>query len=305
MGGEPAGDQSAGERLGQGQGQAPFAQQVEHDGLHGVVVEPEDDVADEGPDPLLLLVEDGGDLGFGRGLGGDPHLESLPSARQERDRRGTGLVEAPDLVVELLGQPGLGLAPGPQRPAVDHRGDAGPGPEVRQDALGHHLLHLPGHPGDRVHDLALVGTGERADESGSRPRHRRVERGSHRYVGLEQVVVGHRAPAAAEHRPDPLDERLVPHELDAHHRGDGVAGDVVLGRPQSAADDDGVAAVEREAQHLDHAIEVVPDLRLVVAVDPHEGELLADPRRVRVDDLPQQELRAHRDHFTLHRFLRG
>ena len=49
-------------------------------------------------------------------------------------------------------------------------------------------------------------------------------------------------PAAGEHRPDVLDHAVVAHQRHAHHLGDGLPGDVVLGRAEPAADDHGVAA---------------------------------------------------------------
>ena len=297
---QSTGDQPTGERLRESEGLAAVPQQLEHHRLHRVVVEPEDDIADDLANPPLLLVENGDDLRFGRGLRGDPDLESLPSTRKKGDGGGAGLIEMPDLVVQLLREPRLGLPPCPQRAAVDHRGDAGPGLEIGKNARRHHLLHLPRHTGDRVDDLPLVGAGERTHETGRRTRHRRVERRTHGHVGLEKVVVRHLATTTTEHGVDLLDERTVSHEFDPHHLGDCIAGDVVLGRSEPAAYDHRVASIDRETQDLDHPIQIVADLGLVVAVDTDEGELLADPRRVRVDDLPEQQFGADRDHFTLH-----
>ena len=54
----------------------------------------------------------------------------------------------------------------------------------------------------------------------------------------------------------------------AHHLGDRLPGDVVLGRAEAAADDDGVAARRaRSRRRSDDAADVVADAGLVVAVD--------------------------------------
>ena len=87
---------------------------------------------------------------------------------------------------------------------------------------------------------------------------------------------------------------------DAEHLGDRLPGDVVLRRTEPAAHEHGVGAVERLAQRVDDAAEVVAHLHLVAAVDARQGELLADPRRVRVDDLSEQELGADSHHLADH-----
>ena len=108
-------------------------------------------------------------------------------------------------------------------------------------------------------------------------------------------------PATANSVADDVGQLVAPLERHAHHLGDGLAGDVVLGGAEAAAHDDGIGAVERLAERRDDAVVVVADLRLAQVLDAAEGELLADPRRVRVDDLPEQQLGADGDHLTAHR----
>ena len=67
-----------------------------------------------------------------------------------------------------------------------------------------------------------------------------------------------------EHRTDLLHDRLIAHELDAHHRSDRSPGDVVLGGPQPAAADDGIGTLERVVENGNHPVVVVTDLGLVV-----------------------------------------
>ena len=54
------------------------------------------------------------------------------------------------------------------------------------------------------------------------------------------------------------------HERDARERRDRIAGDVVLGRAQTAADEHDLGAGGSEPERLDDPVEVVAD-RLVVA----------------------------------------
>ena len=60
------------------------------------------------------------------------------------------------------------------------------------------------------------------------------------------------------------------------------------------------ASVERAAQRRDDAGEVVAHLDLEMRVDAGQRELLADPRRVGVDDLPEQQLGADGDDLAAH-----
>ena len=145
---------------------------------------------------------------------------------------------------------------------------------------------------DRHVDLALQA-GRGADRVGD-------DAAADRDVGLAQVVLGERPTATTEDRADVLDQLLAPLELDAHHLGDRLAGDVVGRGAEPAAHDDRVGAVEQLAQALHHAVEVVADLAVLAGVDARGGELLADPRAVGVDDLAEQQLGADREDVTPH-----
>ena len=119
-------------------------------------------------------------------------------------------------------------------------------------------------------------------------------------VGLALVRHRHLAAATAEHVADVLDDGGVAHEPDVHHLGDGLASDVVLRWSDATAHDDRVAARQSGADGEHHARQVVAHLGLEVGVDPGQRELLADPRRVGVDHLPEQQLGADGDHLTPH-----
>ena len=94
--------------------------------------------------------------------------------------------------------------------------------------------------------------------------------------------------------------RLVQLERDAQHLGDGLPGDVVLGRPEPAAADHRVAAGQGLPDGRDDAAVVVADLDLEVGVDAGQGQLLADPGRVGVDDLAEEQLGADGDDLAAH-----
>ena len=70
----------------------------------------------------------------------------------------------------------------------------------------------------------------------------------------------------AQQTPGPADD----------HRGDGVAGEVVVRGPQPAAHDDGVGVGQHATQHGLDAGEVVAHLGLEQRVDARRGELLTD-----------------------------
>ena len=130
--GDATGDQAAGDRLGETQGQPALAQQLQHHGLHRVVVDAEHDVADERahlarpsgraarrPRPSVAA------LAVRRTL-----MPSHPLARNAS----VGLpsvVEPVDDRVEAFVQAALALAPRAQRAADDDAGLAAHAPAGR------------------------------------------------------------------------------------------------------------------------------------------------------------------------------
>ena len=107
-------------------------------------------------------------------------------------------------------------------------------------------------------------------------------------------------PAAGEELGDALDDGRVPLERDSHHLGDGLAGDVVLGGTEPPAHDHAVTAVQRDAQRTDDTLVVVPDGLVELRGDAVGRQVLAQPGRVGVGDLPQQQLGADRDDLYAH-----
>src|SRR5690606_33366910 len=119
--------------------------------------------------------------------------------------------------------------------------------------------------------------------------------------GLAHVVGRHAPAPGGEALEDAVGHLVVVLEGDAHDPGDGVAGDVVLGRPEPTADDHRGGAGQRELEGADDALEVVAHDLAVGVVDAGQGQLLADPGRVGVDDLAEQQLGADRHDLTAHR----
>ena len=86
----------------------------------------------------------------------------------------------------------------------------------------------------------------------------------------------------------------------AHHLGDRLAGQVVVRRAEASAHDHRIGRVQGAAQDSHDPTKVVADLHLQQRVDSIGSEVLADPRAVGVDDLPEQQLGADGDDVTAH-----
>jgi hypothetical protein len=156
---------------------------------------------------------------------------------------------------------------------------------------------LVGHPRHRVDDLVA----DRADQARRGPRLRVGDGGrALRHQRLAQVVGGHAPAPRHEHLQDAVGDVVVLHETDVHDLGDRLPGDVVLGRAEAAAHHHRIRPGQRQLQRLDDAAQVVAHGLGVGAVDAGDGEGLAEPRRVGVDDLPEQQLRTDGDDLTTH-----
>ena len=90
------------------------------------------------------------------------------------------------------------------------------------------------------------------------------------------------------------------HQRHARERGDRIARDVVLRRAEPAAHEHDVGARGREAQRLDDPLQVVAHRLVVHDVDADLREALRHPLRVRVGDLPEQQLGPDRDGLDPH-----
>jgi hypothetical protein len=82
--------------------------------------------------------------------------------------------------------------------------------------------------------------------------------------------------------------------------GNSLASNIVLRRSQPATHDHRIAALEGKTQDADNAPKIVSNLGLKVRVDSVPSKLLAEPTRVRINDLAQQQLGANRNNLTTH-----
>ena len=188
------------------------------------------------------------------------------------------------------------MSPGADRATADDTGVTGATTQFGDHGSDHHLLHLIGDPrdgedhlvADRAHQPRRC-TGLLGDTSGTNG-----------HEGLAQVVARHAATPGSEHLEQTLYDLFVLDQGDAHDLGDDITGDVILGRTETAAHDDCVAAFQRHPQRRSDPLPVVAHLGLEVAVDPSERELLADPRGIGVDDLTEEQFGADGDDFAVH-----
>jgi hypothetical protein len=54
------------------------------------------------------------------------------------------------------------------------------------------------------------------------------------------------------------------------------------------------------ADGIFHALRIIADFDLLQGIDAHQGQLLADPRRIGIDNLAEQKLGADGNNFTPH-----
>ena len=103
-----------------------------------------------------------------------------------------------------------------------------------------------------------------------------------------------------EHRADLLDDLIVAHQLDVHHLGERCASDVVLGGPESAADDQRVGASERRSKGEHDAFVVVAHVLMEVRSDAVRRQVLAEPLGVGIGNLAEQQFGADGDDLNSH-----
>jgi hypothetical protein len=160
--------------------------------------------------------------------------------------------------------------------------------EGRLDLLLPHSRHLARHAGHRHDPLALAP---------DVPARRRAERIRERACGRDEpgllpVSFRHRRSAAGEPGSQLRLERRIDRRRFAERRGDRLAGEVVLGRAETAGGDDEVAPLDRSPERLGGPAEVVADGRHVHEVDPEARQPCGQIRRICVDDLTKEQLGA-------------
>lgn len=141
---------------------------------------------------------------------------------------------------------------------------------------------------------------QRKYQSGCGPGLHRDELGRRRLAGLVEVVHGHASPSLAEHGRNRVDHGLVLVELLPGELGERLTGEIILGRAQTAAHDHRIRPLQRPAERVDDATEVVTNLGLEMRVEPDQRQLLANPAGVGVDDLSQEQFGTDCDDFDVH-----
>ena len=138
-------------------------------------------------------------------------------------------------------------------------GHAGPRREVGEDGPLDHLLHLVGHARHGVDDLVA----HRADQAGRGAGRCSMTVAPAGTSAWRRLFSGMRGPGDANMLADHVGQLVVDARASTPITcGDGLAGDVVLGGAEAAADDHRVGPRERLGEHVDDAVVVVADLRL-------------------------------------------
>jgi hypothetical protein len=116
-----------------------------------------------------------------------------------------------------------------------------------------------------------------------------------RHLRLAAVVVRHPHVAAGEPPLDRGDDSGIFGELQAEHFGDDLTRHVVVGRPETASQDDEVRPGERVSEQLREQLPIVADDGLGAQVDAERGEAIREEQRVRIEPRRSEQLAAHRD----------
>ena len=157
------------------------------------------------------------------------------------------------------------------------------------------------HTWHGVDDLLLAGRARyRTNQAGCGSTVVMDERGTDWPIGLTVVRFWHRAATSSEHRSDLRLHLGHPFECGSHHFCETFPGDVVLSGAESATADHRVGSTKCVDERPNDPCPIVTDLGLHQAVDPCRGKLLTDPRRVCVDDLPEEQLGSDSHNFTTH-----
>ncbi|HAY14817.1 MAG TPA: hypothetical protein DCY02_10165 [Armatimonadetes bacterium] len=100
----------------------------------------------------------------------------------------------------------------------------------------------------------------------------------------------------------PPHHRLVSHHRAPQHLGDGVASEVILGRPEPANGDDHLRPALGQVQGLHQSALVIAHGLPVAMVDAPLGQPLPQGGGVGVHRVAEQQLRTDRDDFCVHGF---
>ena len=109
---------------------------------------------------------------------------------------------------------------------------------------------------------------------------------------LAEVALGHLTSPALPPPTQPVGVLVVVGHLDSGGGTHGLAGEIVLSRPDAARDDERVGATHCKTDSGCDAVDVVAHNGLVIVVETGVGEPRADRCRIRVHDLAEEQLGA-------------
>ena len=199
-------------------------------------------------------------------------------------------------VVEEVGHGRLAVSPGPQDPAHQHLGGPGRRPQPRRHVFIDHLVELGRNTG-KGEDQGPAVVEEQA-RGGPAPVGQLF--GTLRVLGLAEIALGKLPPELAPEGPQYGGVFLAEEHAPPGCLADRLAGDVVLGGTEPAADDHRIGPVHRRPDSVDHTAVVVAHHHLVVSIETQLREPLPQVGGVRIDRLAEQQLGSHRHHLDDH-----
>ena len=165
-------------------------------------------------------------------------------------------------------------------------------PEVGDHMALQHGQHLEGRTGQHQH-MDAVGF-KSAAGSGA---HGIVEYSAAlRQFRLLDVVLWHLPVGVPLKKgPDAIQNVLVEHQRLAEGLADGLLRQVIIGGPQAAGGDDDVRPLPGNVQSLLQPLGVISYHGVPEDIDSHGGKGLGDVSGIGVDDVAEEQLRAHGD----------
>jgi hypothetical protein len=204
-------------------------------------------------------------------------------------------VLAPKQILQPLIDPAFPQPDGAHHPPGQGLRGREPLPKVRDHRVREHPLQLPGDAREGEEDAAVglnQEPGGGADGIGNDARALGPE-------GLAPVVLGHGHPEGLEAGPDDLQQLRIEDQGTPQGLRHRLPGHIVDRGPQPSADHEDLATGQRRPDGRHHAGEIISHHR---DLDQGDGEGLqgaGDARRVRVDHISAEQLRAGCQHLGL------
>ena len=172
---------------------------------------------------------------------------------------------------------------------------AGEAAEIGNGAAAQHGQHLKGRARQHEHMDAAAFKGA----AGGRA-HGIVEHGAaRRQLRLLDIVFRHdHVDVVFKKRPNGVQNVRVKHQGLVKGGADGLLRQVVVGGAQAAGGDDDIRPPAGDVQGLTQPLRVIPHHRVPKDVDAYGGQGLGDVPGIGVDDVAEEQLRAHGDDLS-------